>query len=151
MIKLRDLITETVDEKVLRLSKDGASKPFLKDFDKVFKKKSKELGYGKLDKRVKDKNIQVSEPADFGKPISRKNVKEVHVDYQVGDSVVPGRKLYTYPLEAFIKDMKKGFSGYKIHRTGVNTHFYLEKGGNIYYLSYTPSMAGAYVMGNSRL
>ena len=53
MIKLRDLITETVDERVLRLSKDGASKPFLKDFDRVFKKKSKELGYGKLDKKHK--------------------------------------------------------------------------------------------------
>ena len=51
MIKLRDLITETVDERVLRLSKDGASKPFLKDFDRVFKKKSKEFGYGKLDKK----------------------------------------------------------------------------------------------------
>ena len=33
MIKLRDLITETVDGDVLRLSKEGASKPFLKDFD----------------------------------------------------------------------------------------------------------------------
>ena len=52
MIKLKDLITETVDEKVLRLSKDGASKPFLKDFDRVFKKKSKEFGYGKLDKKT---------------------------------------------------------------------------------------------------
>ena len=41
MIKLRDLITETVDEKVLRLSKDGASKQFLKDFDKVFKRSLK--------------------------------------------------------------------------------------------------------------
>ena len=53
MINLRDLITETVDERVLRLSKDGASKPFLKDFDRVFKKKSKEFGYGKLDKKPK--------------------------------------------------------------------------------------------------
>ena len=52
MIKLRDLITETVDGDVLRLSKEGASKPFLKDFDRVFKKKSKEFGYGKLDKKT---------------------------------------------------------------------------------------------------
>ena len=155
MIKLKNLLPENMksnlSDKHLVFSKDGASKQFLRDFDKAFKKKSKELGYGKLDKKVKDKNIQVSEPADFGKPISRKNVKEVHVDYQVGEAVVPGRKLYTYPLEAFIKDMKKGFSGYKIHRTGVNTHFYLEKGGNIYNISYTPSMDGAYVMGSSRL
>ena len=35
-----DLLFETVDERVLRLSKDGASKPFLKDFDRVFKKLS---------------------------------------------------------------------------------------------------------------
>ena len=48
MIKLRDLISETVSDRVLRLSKDGASKQFLKDFDRVFKKKSKEFGYGKL-------------------------------------------------------------------------------------------------------
>ena len=43
MIKLRDLIIETVDGDVLRLSKKGASKPFLKDFDRVFKKKSQEF------------------------------------------------------------------------------------------------------------
>ena len=155
MIKLKDLLIENMksnlSNKELVFSKEGASKQFLKDFDKAFKKRSKELGYGKLDKKMTKKTVQVSEPAEFGKPMSHEKRTEVRVDYQVGDSVVPGRKLYTYPLEAFIKDMKKGFSGYKIHRTGVNTHFYLEKGGNIYYLSYTPSMAGAYVMGSSRL
>ena len=57
MIKLVDLISETVSDKVLRLSKDGASKQFLRDFDKVFKKKSKELGYGKLDKKVQSRNV----------------------------------------------------------------------------------------------
>ena len=55
MIKLKDLILETVSDRVLRLSKDGASKQFLRDFDKVFKKKSKELGYGKLDKKVQSR------------------------------------------------------------------------------------------------
>ena len=74
MIKLRDLITETVDERVLRLSKDGASKPFLKDFDKVFKKKSKEFGYGKLDKKTQTLNVQISEPAGFNQPIKREKV-----------------------------------------------------------------------------
>ena len=69
MIKVVDLISETVSDRVLRLSKDGASKQFLRDFDKVFKKKSKELGYGKLDKKVQSRNVQVSKPAGFDNPI----------------------------------------------------------------------------------
>ena len=150
MIKLKDLLLETPSNRAMRDSKKGASKQFLRDFDKAFKKRSKELGYGKLDKTVKTYNIQVSPPRDFGKPIDREKRKGVEVDYQVGDSVTPGRKLYEYPLEAFIKDMKRGFSGYKIEKSGP-THFFVMKNGNTYHLAYTPSMAGAYVMGNSRL
>ena len=98
-----DLLCVTADTRAMRDSKKGASKQFLKDFDKAFKKRSKELGYGKLDKTVKTYNIQVSPPRDFGKPIDREKRKGVEVDYQVGDSVTPGRKLYEYPLEDFIK------------------------------------------------
>ena len=151
MIKLKDLLLETPSTRAMRDSEKGASKQFLRDFDKAFKKRSKELGYGKLDKTVKTYDIQISPPRDFGKPIDREKRKGVEVDYQVGDSVVPGRKLYEYPLEDFIKDMKRGFSGYKIEKTGVKTHFYLTKGGNTYHLAYTPSMGGSYVMGSSRL
>tara|TARA_B100001113_G_C20944289_1_gene550214 strand:- start:325 stop:777 length:453 start_codon:yes stop_codon:yes gene_type:complete len=150
MIKLKDLLLETPSNRAMRDSKKGASKQFLRDFDKAFKKRSKELGYGKLDKTVKTYNIQVSKPRDFGKPIDREKRKGIEVDYQVGDSVTPGRKLYDYPLEDFIKDMKRGFSGYKIEKSGP-THFFVMKNGNTYHLAYTPSMAGAYVMGSSRL
>ena len=150
MIKLKDLLLETPSNRAMRDSKKGASKQFLRDFDKAFKKRSKELGYGKLDKTVKTYNIQVSPPRDFGKPIDREKRKGVEVDYQVGDSVTPGRKLYEYPLEDFIKDMKRGFSGYKIEKSGP-THFFVMKNENTYHLAYTPSMAGAYVMGSSRL
>ena len=150
MIKLKDLLNESVPTRAMRDSKEGASKQFLKDFDKAFKKRSKELGYGKLKKIVKTYDVQISPPRDFGEPIDRAKRKGVEVDYQVGDSVVPGRKLYTYPLEAFIKDMKKGFSGYKIEKSGP-THFYLLKNGNTYHLAYTPAMNGAFVMGSSRL
>ena len=108
------------------------------------------MGYGKLKKIVKTYDIQISPPRDFGKPIDRAKRKGVEVDYQVGDSVTPGRKLYEYPLEAFIKDMKRGFSGYKIEKSGP-THFYLMKDGNTYHLSYTPAMSGAFVIGSSRL
>ena len=150
MIKLKDLLLETPSNRAMRDSKKGASKQFLRDFDKAFKKRSKELGYGKLDKTVKTYNIQVSKPRDFGKPIDREKRKGIEVDYQVGDSVTPGRKLYDYPLEDFIKDMKRGFSGYKIEKSGP-THFFVMKNGNTYHLAYTPSMAGAYVMGSSRV
>ena len=150
MIKLKDLLLETPSNRAMRDSKKGASKQFLRDFDKAFKKGSKELGYGKLDKTVKTYNIQVSPPRDFGKPIDREKRKGVEVDYEVGDSVTPGRKLYEYPIEDFIKDMKRGFSGYKIEKSGP-THFFVMKNGNTYHLAYTPSMAGAYVMGSSRL
>jgi hypothetical protein len=115
MIKLKDLITETVSEKILRLSKDGASKPFLKDFDRVFKKKSKELGYGKLDKKTQTLNVQVSEPAGFDKPIKREKITGIEVDYQFDEGVTPGRPSYKYSLEDFKKDLKK-FRGYKIEQ-----------------------------------
>ena len=93
----------------------------------AFKKRSKELGYGKLDKTVKTYNIQVSPPRDFGKPIDREKEKGVEVDYQVGDSVTPGRKLYEYPLEDFIKDMKRGFSGYKIEKAWKCQHIFFNE------------------------
>ena len=72
------------------------------------------------------------------------------MDYQIGDFVRPGRELSTYKLKDFIKDMKRGFSGYKIEKSGP-THFYLMKDGNTYHLSYTPAMSGAFVIGSSRL
>tara|TARA_B100001964_G_C13677716_1_gene356127 strand:- start:30 stop:488 length:459 start_codon:yes stop_codon:yes gene_type:complete len=152
MIKLKDiLINETASTRAMRDSEDGASKQFLKDFDKAFKKKSKELGYGKLSKTVKSYNVQVSKPAGFNKPITFDKRKGIEVDYQIGDFVRPGRELSTYKLKDFIKDMKRGFSGYKIEKTGVKTHFYLSKGGNTYHLSYTPTIATSHVIGSSRV
>ena len=151
MIKLKDLLNESVPTRAMRDSKEGASKQFLKDFDKAFKKRSKELGYGKLSKTVKSYNVQVSPPRDFGQPIDREKRKGIEVDYQIGDFVRPGRELSTYKLKDFIKDMKRGFSGYKIEKTGVRTHFYLTKGGNTYHLSYTPTIATSHVMGSSRV
>ena len=152
MIKLKNLLlSETASTRAMRDSEKGASKQFLKDFDKAFKKRSKELGYGKLSKTVKSYNVQVSPPRDFGQPIDREKRKGIEVDYQIGDFVRPGRELSTYKLKDFIKDMKRGFSGYKIEKTGVRTHFWLHKGGNKYHLSYTPSVAGSYVMGSSRV
>ena len=152
MIKLKDiLLKESASDRALRDSEEGASKQFLKDFDKAFKKRSKELGYGKLSKTVKSYNVQVSPPRDFGQPIDREKRKGIEVDYQIGDFVRPGRELSTYKLKDFIKDMKRGFSGYKIEKTGVRTHFYLTKGGNTYHLSYTPTIATSHVMGSSRV
>ena len=148
MIKLRDLITETVDERVLRLSKDGASKPFLKDFDRVFKKKSKELGYGKLDKKTQTLNVQVSEPAGFDKPIKREKITGIEVDYQFDEGVTPGRPSYKYSLEDFKKDLKK-FRGYKVEQK-LPVIFELTKGDFVYSVSYIGALNGVFVGGDTR-
>ena len=148
MIKLRDLITETVDEKVLRLSKDGASKPFLKDFDRVFKKKSKELGYGKLDKKTQTLNVQVSKPAGFDKPIKREKITGIELSYQFDDGVTPGRPSNKYSLEDFKKDLKK-FRGYKIKQK-LPVIFELTKGDFVYSVNYIGALNGVFVHGDTR-
>ena len=139
MIKLKDLITETVSEKILRLSKDGASKPFLKDFDRVFKKKSKELGYGKLDKKTQTLNVQVSEPAGFDKPIKREKITGIEVDYEFGDK---------YSLDDFKKDLKK-FRGYKIKQE-LPVIFQLTKGDFVYSIAYIDGLSGTFVIASTR-
>ena len=139
MVKLRDLITETVDEKVLRLSKDGASKPFLKDFDKVFKKRSKELGYGKLKKNTQTLNVQVSKPAGFDKPIKREKITGMEIDYEFNDK---------YSLDDFKKDLKK-FRGYKIKQE-LPVIFQLTKGDFVYSIAYIDGLSGTFVIGNTR-
>ena len=139
MIKLRDLITETVDEKVLRLSKDGASKPFLKDFDRVFKKKSKEFGYGKLDKKTQPLNIQISKPAGFDKPIKREKRTGMEIDYEFGSS---------YSLDDFKKDLKK-FKGYKIKQE-LPVIFQLTKGDFVYSIAYIDGLSGTFVIASTR-
>jgi len=142
MIRLKEiLLSETADIRAMRDSEDGASRTFVRDFKKAFEKRSKELGYGKVDKKVKSYNVQVSKPTGFDKAIKFEKVKGLEIDYQFPKD---------YDLNAFIKDMKKGFSGYKVEKTRVNTHFYLHKGDNVYHLAYTPSIAGTYVMGSSR-
>ena len=143
MIKLKEiLLGETADIRAMRDSKDGASRTFVRDFKKAFEKRSKELGYGKVDMKVKSYNVQVSKPTGPDKAIKYEKIKGLEIDYQFPKD---------YDLNAFIKDMKKGFSGYKVEKTRVKTHFYLHKGGNVYHLAYTPSIAGTYVMGSSRL
>ena len=139
MIKLRDLITETVDEKVLRLSKDGASKPFLKDFDRVFKKKSKEFGYGKLDKKTQTLNIQISKPAGFDKPIKREKRTGMEIDYEFCSS---------YSLDDFKKDLKK-FKGYKIKQE-LPVIFQLTKGDFVYSIAYIDGLSGTFVIASTR-
>ena len=148
MIKLKDLITETVDEKVLRLSKDGASKPFLKDFDRVFKKKSKEFGYGKLDKKTQTLNVQVSEPAGFDKPIKREKITGMEIDYQFDEGVNPGSKSYKYSLDDFKKDLKK-FRGYKIKQK-LPVIFQLTKGDFVYSIAYIDGLSGTFVIASTR-
>ncbi len=143
MIKLKEiLLSETADRRAMRDSEDGASKTFVRDFKKTFEKRSKELGYGKVDMRVKSYDVQVSKPAGFDTAIKYEKRKGLEIDYQFPKD---------YDLNAFIKDMKKGFSGYKVEKTRVKTHFYLHKGDNVYHLAYTPSIAGTYVMGSSRV
>ena len=152
MIKLKDiLVTETASTRAMRDSKEGASRQFVRDFKKAFTKSSKENGYGKLDKKVKSYDVQVSAPAGFDKSITFDKRKGLEISYQMAKSVRPGRFPKEYDLDAFKKDMKKGFSGYKIEKTNIRTHFWLHKGGNTYQLSYTPSIAGTYAMGSSRV
>jgi len=148
VVKLKDLLTETVDEKVLKFSKDGASKPFLKDFDKVFKKKSKELGYGKLKKNTQTLNVQVSEPAGFDKPIKREKITGMEIDYQFDEGVTPGSKSYKYSLDDFKKDLKN-FRGYKI-KEKLPVIFELTKGDFVYSISYIATFTGVFVIGNTR-
>ena len=148
MIKLRDLISETVSDRVLRLSKDGASKQFLKDFDRVFKKKSKELGYGKLDKKTQTLNVQVSKPAGFDKPIKREKITGIERSYQFDDGVTPGRPSNKYSLEDFKKDLKK-FRGYKIKQK-LPVIFELTKGDFVYSVNYIGALNGGFVHGDTR-
>ena len=149
MIKLVDLISETVSDRVLRLSKDGASKQFLRDFDKVFKKKSKELGYGKLDKKVQSRNVQVSKPAGFDKAIKFEKRQGIELSYQFDEGVIPGRKSYKYDLDDFKKDLKK-FSGYKI-KQDLPVIFTLTKGKFVYRVSYIGALNGVFVHGGTRV
>ena len=148
MIKLKDLILETVSDRVLRLSKDGASKQFLKDFDRVFKKKSKELGYGKLDKKTQTLNVQVSKPAGFDKPIKREKITGIELSYQFDDGVTPGRPSNKYSLEDFKKDLKK-FRGYKIKQK-LPVIFELTKGDFVYSVNYIGALNGVFVHGDTR-
>ena len=149
MIKLVDLISETVSDRVLRLSKDGASKQFLRDFDKVFKKKSKELGYGKLDKKVQSRNVQVSKPAGFDKAIKYEKMQGIELSYQFDEGVIPGRKSYKYDLDDFKKDLKK-FSGYKIKQE-LPVIFRLTKGDFVYQVAYIGALNGVFVHGDTRV
>ena len=144
-------------------SKDGASKQFINDFNKIWKKVSIEQSKnpkndwwkkkaGKVELKKEVGNFQVSEPAGFDKPIKREKIKTVKVSIQIGTDVMPGNLKYAlYTLEDFVKDMKKGFSGYKIKKTNITTHFVLEKNGNIYNLSFVPAITGTFVIGDSRL
>ena len=125
MIKLVDLISETVSDKVLRLSKAGASKQFLRDFDKVFKKKSKELGYGKLDKKVQSRNVQVSKPAGFDKAIKYEKMQGIELSYQFDEGVIPGRKSYKYDLDDFKKENIKVISANNNFFSFIFLMFYL--------------------------
>ena len=142
-------IKETVSHRILRLSKDGASKQFLRDFDRVFKKKSKELGYGKLDKDVQSLNVQVSKPAGFDKPIKYEKMKGIQVSYQFDEGVIPGRPSYKYSLDDFKKDLKK-FRGYKI-KQDLPVIFTLTKGDFAYSVNYIGAISGVFVIGGTRV
>ena len=149
MIKLRDILVETVSHNVLRKSAPGASKQFLRDFDRVFKKKSKELGYGKLRKNVQTANVQVSKPAGFDKAIKYEKMKGIELSYQFDEGVVPGRKSKKYSLDDFKKDLKK-FSGYKV-KQDLPVIFTLTKGDFVYSVNYIGAMSGVFVIGNTRV
>ena len=149
MIKLVDLISETVSDRVLRLSKDGASKQFLRDFDRVFKKKSKEMGYGKLDKSVQSRNVQVSKPAGFDKAIKYEKIQGIELSYQFDEGVIPGRKSYKYDLDDFKEDLKK-FRGYKI-KQNLPVIFMLTKGDFVYQVAYIGALNGVFVHGDTRV
>lgn len=147
--KPMESIKETVSDRILRLSKDGASKQFLRDFDRVFKKKSKELGYGKLNKDVQTLNVQVSKPAGFDKPIKYEKMKGIQVSYQFDEGVIPGRPSYKYSLDDFKKDLKK-FRGYKI-KQDLPVIFTLTKGDFAYSVNYIGAISGVFVIGGTRV
>ena len=147
--KIKKVVKESISHNVLRKSAPGGSKQFLKDFDKVFKKKSKELGYGKLDKKVQVVNVQVSKPAGLDKAIKYEKRKGVEVDYQFDEGVIPGRGSNKYSLDDFKKDLKK-FSGYKI-KQDLPVMFTLTKGDYQYSLAYIGAMNGVFVKGDARI
>jgi len=65
---------------------------------------------------------------------------------------VPGNEEYAkYQLKDFLKDAKKAFSGYKMEKTSIRSHFRLKKGGNIYNLYFTAAMSGTFVSVESRV
>ena len=148
-IKIKKVVKESISHNVLRKSAPGASKQFLRDFDRVFKKKSKELGYGKLDKRVQAANVQVSKPAGLDKAIEYKNIQGIELGYQFDEGVIPSRKSKKYSLEDFKKDLKK-FSGYKIKQQ-LPVIFELTKGDFVYQLAYIGAMSGVFVHGHTRV
>ena len=148
-IKIKKVVKESVSQGVLKNSAPGGSKQFLKDFDRVFKKKSKELGYGKLDKKVQVVNVQVSKPAGLDKAIKYEKRKGVEVDYQFDEGVIPGRGSNKYSLDDFKKDLKK-FSGYKI-KQDLPVMFTLTKGDYQYSLAYIGAMNGVFVKGDARI
>ena len=147
--KIKKVVKESVSQGVLKNSAPGGSKQFLKDFDRVFKKKSKELGYGKLDKKVQVVNVQVSKPAGLDKAIKYEKRKGVEVDYQFDEGVIPGRGSNKYSLDDFKKDLKK-FSGYKI-KQDLPVMFTLTKGDYQYSLAYIGAMNGVFVKGDARI
>jgi len=165
MIKLKDLLLEgpISSENYATDSKDGASKKFISDFTKAFKKVSieqsrnpkndwwkKKAGKIELDKGIG--NFQVSDPAGLDKAIKREQIKYIKISIQIGTDVMPGNLKYApYTLEDFMKDMKKGFSKYKIEKTNIKTHFQLKRDGNTYSLSFVPAITGTFAMASSRL
>ena len=115
----------------------------------MFKKKSKELGYGKLDKKVQSRNVQVSKPAGFDKTIKYEKMQGIELSYQFDEGVIPGRKSYKYDLDDFKKDLKK-FSGYKIKQE-LPVIFRLTKGDFVYQVAYIGALNGVFVHGDTRV
>jgi len=147
--KPMESIEESVSGDILRQSAPGGSKQFLRDFDKVFKKRSKELGYGKLDKNVQTTNVQVSKPAGFDKAIKFEKRQGIELSYQFDEGVIPGRKSYKYDLDDFKEDLKK-FRGYKI-KQNLPVIFTLTKGKFVYRVSYIGALNGVFVHGGTRV
>tara|TARA_R100001509_G_scaffold144764_1_gene101172 strand:- start:1446 stop:2159 length:714 start_codon:yes stop_codon:yes gene_type:complete len=147
--KPMESIEESVSGDILRQSAPGGSKQFLRDFDKVFKKRSKEMGYGKLDKNVQTTNVQVSKPAGFDKAIKFEKRQGIELSYQFDEGVIPGRPSRKYSLDDFKKDLKK-FSGYKIQQN-LPVIFTLTKGKFVYRVSYIGAISGVFVHGGTRV
>jgi len=165
VIKLKDLLLEYsphASEEFATDSKDGASKGLESKF-KYFKKVSKEQSKhqknswwkskaGVLSVDKKNSRYQVSKPDVPGKKIDYEQIKTIRYSYQVGDAIVPGNEEYAkYQLKDFLKDAKKAFSGYKMEKTSIRSHFRLKKGGNIYNLYFTAAMSGTFVSVESRV